>query len=107
MTIAPMIPTTSFCDLGALTMGSKLGGSAISALVPAGDLEGHQRGWPAEVPAGHDEVDVLELARSTEVRHEIRNRRRRERRTGHLDLSASLLECGHPEIVRDDGGEGL
>src|SRR2546428_9859621 len=102
-----MMPTTSFCDRGALTMGSKIGGSAMSALVPAGDFEGHQRGWPAQVPARHDEVDFLELAGGARVRLEVGDRRRREGRAGHLDLSAALFESGHPEIVRDDAREGF
>src|SRR5438105_1970268 len=63
-----MMPTTSFCDRGALTMGSKIGGSAMSALVPAGDFEGHQRGWPAQVPASHDQVDVPEQPAKVESR---------------------------------------
>src|SRR4029453_18585158 len=83
------------------------GGSAMSALVPAGDFEGPQRGWPAQVAAGYDEVDFLELAGGAQVRHEVRDRRRRERRAGDLDLAASLLECGHPEIARDDAREGF
>src|SRR5438105_14170542 len=102
-----MMPTTSFCDRGALTMGSKIGGSAMSALVPAGDFEGHQRGWPAQVPACHDEIDVLVLAGGAKVRHEIGNRRRRECRADNLDLSASLLESGHPAIVRHDARKGF
>src|SRR5690242_3964081 len=102
-----MMPTTSFCDRGALTIGSKIGGSGISALVPAGDFECHQRRWPAKIPAGHDEVDVLELAGRPEIRHEIGDGGRRERRPGDLDLPAPLLEGGDPEIVRDDAREGV
>src|SRR5262245_22183034 len=107
MTIAPKAPATSFCDLGALTMGSKIGGSGMSALEPAGDFEPHQRGWPGQIPAGYHEVDVLELSRCAQVRHEVRDRGGRERRPGDLELSASLLESGDPEIAGDDAGEGL
>src|SRR5262249_15061351 len=107
MTIAPMTPTTSFCDRGALTIGSKIGGRAMSALVPAGDLEGHQRRRPSEVPASHDQVDIFEFSRRPQIRHEVGDRRGGERGSGDLDLAAPLLECGHPEIVRDDTGEGL
>ena len=39
MTIAPRAPAMSFCDLGALTTGSKIGGSGMSALEAAGDFE--------------------------------------------------------------------
>src|SRR6266850_1308451 len=107
MTIAPMTPTTSFCDRGALTIGSKIGGSAISALEPAGDFERHQWRRTAQVPAGHDEVDVLELPRRPQIGHEIGDRRGGERGPGDFDLAAPFFESGHPEIVRDHAREGV
>src|SRR5262249_4681065 len=107
MTMAPMTPTTSFCDRGALMIGSKIGGRAMSALVPAGDLEGHQGRRPSQVPASHDQVDVLEFSRRSQIRHEVGDRRRRERGSGDLDLSAALLECSHPEVVRYDVGKRI
>src|SRR5262245_27076777 len=107
MTIAPRAPTTSFCALGAFTMGSKIGGSAMSALEPAGDFECHQRGWPGQIPAGHHEVDVLELPRCAQIRHEVRDRGGRERGADDLELPAAVLESSDPEIVREDAGEGL
>src|SRR5215470_11164204 len=107
MTIAPRAPATSFCGLGALTMGSKIGGSAMSALEPASDFECHQRRWPGQIPAGHHEVDVLELPRCAQIRHEVRDRSGRKRGAGDLELSAAVLESGDPQIVRDDTREGL
>src|SRR6266446_5687673 len=103
--ISPTTPATSFCGRGALTIGSKIGGSGISALEPAGDFERHQRSGPGQIPAGDHEVDVLELAGGAEVRHEVGHRGRRERRAGDLDLEALLLEPGDPEIVRKNARE--
>src|SRR5206468_9455630 len=105
MMISPATPATSFCGRGALTIGSKNGGSAISALVPAGDFERHQRCRPGQVPAGDHQIDLLELAGRTEVRHEVRDRGGRERRARDLELQTLLLEPGDPEIVRQDARE--
>src|SRR5437867_8797863 len=102
MMSSPMTPATIFRGFGALTIGSKNGGSAMSALEAAGDLERHQRGRPGQILAGNHEVDFLELPGSAELGHEIRDRRGGECRPGDFDLPATLFESGDPEIIRDD-----
>src|SRR5256886_8803835 len=53
MVASPRTPSTIFWGLGALTIGSKIGGSTMSALEAAGDLEGHQACGLAERSEEH------------------------------------------------------
>src|SRR5207247_2035347 len=108
MMASPTTPSAIFWGLGALTIGSKIGGSGISALEAAGDLEGHQAGRLAEVTPGNHDIDVLELSRAPKILHEVRHRRRRERGPAHLQPEIlTRLEPGDPQVLRDHVGEDV
>src|SRR6058998_1741565 len=104
----PTTPSTIFWGLGALTIGSKIAGSGMSALEAAGDLEGHQARGLAEIAPGDDDVDLLELAGAPEVLHEVGDRRGRERRAAHLEPEVlARLEPRDPQVLRDHAGEDV
>src|SRR5262249_25582088 len=107
ITIAPRAPATSFCGLGALTIGSKIGGGAPSTPEPAGDFGCHPRGGPGPSPPGHPAGDGLDIPPQARSAPRERDRRGREHGGGDLDLPAAVLESRDPEIVRDDAGECL
>src|SRR3989454_6354770 len=101
-------PSTIFWGLGALTIGSKIAGSGMSALEAAGDLEGHQARGLAEIAPRDDDVDLLELAGAPEVLHEVGDRRGRERRAAHLEPEVlARLEPRDPQVLRDHAGEDV
>src|SRR5881296_1947667 len=105
---SPTTPSTIFWGLGALTIGSKIAGSGMSALEAAGDLEGHQARGLAEIAPGDDDVDLLELAGAPEVLHEVGDRRGRERRAAHLEPEVlASLEPRDPQVLRDHAGEDV
>src|SRR5213594_1626244 len=108
MMTSPTTPSTIFWGLGALTIGSKIAGSGMSALEAAGDLEGHQARGLAEIAPGDDDVDLLELAGAPEVLHEVGDRRGRERRAAHLEPEVlASLEPRDPQVLRDHAGEDV
>src|SRR6266446_4073633 len=100
----PTTPSTIFWGLGALTIGSKIAGSGMSALEAAGDLEGHQARGLAEIAPRDDDVDLLELAGAPEVLHEVGDRRGRDARG--LQAQGERLEPRDPQVLRDHAGEG-
>src|SRR5207245_5330821 len=102
MVASPRTPSTIFWGLGALTIGSKIGGSTMSALEAAGDLEGHQACGLAEIAAGDHDVYLFELAGALEVLHEVRDRRGRERRAVPLQPEVVMrLAQRDSQIPRD------
>src|SRR5438128_7932029 len=108
MMTSPTTPSTIFWGLGALTIGSKIAGSGMSALEAAGDLEGHQARGLAEIAPGDDDVDLLELAGAPEGLHEVGDRRGRERRAAHLEPEVlASLEPRDPQVLRDHAGEDV
>src|SRR3954454_20050437 len=108
MMSTPMIPATTFCCVGALTIGFRKAGSAIGlALKPAGDLERHLRRRSREILARNHDVYVLELPRASEVRHESRYGDCRPGRPGNFERGVLLLHGGDPEIGRHRGREGV
>src|SRR5213594_2048570 len=108
MMTSPTTPSTIFWGLGALTIGSKIAGSGMSALEAAGDLEGHQARGLAEIAPGDDDVDLLELAGAPEVLHEVGDRGGRERRATHLEPEVlARLEPRDPQVLRDHAGEDV
>src|SRR3989442_482602 len=60
MMTSPTTPSTIFWGLGALTIGSKIAGSGMSALEAAGDLEGDQARGLARSPPGADDVGLTD-----------------------------------------------
>src|SRR5437867_11875365 len=105
MVASPRTPSTIFWGLGALTIGSKIGGSTMSALEAAGDLEGHQARGLAEIAAGDHDVYFFELAGALEVLHELRDRRGREGRAVHLQPEVLMpLEPREPPVPPDHAG---
>src|SRR2546426_12303282 len=108
MVASPRTPSTIFWGLGALTIGSKIGGSTMSALEAAGDLEGHQACGLAEIAAGDHDVYFFELARALEGLHEVRDRRGREGRAGHLPPEVLVrLQQPDPQVPRGPPGRPL
>src|SRR5712691_208611 len=108
MVASPRTPSAIFWGLGALTIGSKIAGSCMSALEAAGNLEGHQTRGLAEIAARNHDVDVLELAGAPEILHEVRNRCGREGRPAHLQPGVlARLEPRDPEVPRDHAGKAV
>src|SRR5438128_90381 len=104
---SPKMPRANFCQRGALTIGSKNAGRAISALEPARDLEGHEARCLGDLLACHDDVHFLEPSGCPEVLHEVRHRGRGERRAPEEEDSAFFLDARDPEVLRNDVGEGV
>src|SRR5262245_24577945 len=103
-------PTTPRTTLGSLGPSAKLcswAGSAISTLEFARDLEGHETRSLVERLAGHDDLDVLELAGRLKVRHEVGHGCGGERRPDELQLGLLLLEACDPEVARNGIDEGV
>src|SRR2546425_596946 len=61
MVASPRTPSTIFWGLGALTIGSKIAGSTMSALEAAGDLEGHRGLGLQLVDLTDRHLELLEL----------------------------------------------
>src|SRR5947199_4008911 len=104
---SPKMPRANFCQRGALTIGSKNAGRAISGLEPARDLEGHEARCLGDLLACHDDVHFLEPSGCPEVLHEVRHRGRGERRAPEEEDSAFFLDARDPEVLRNDVGEGV
>src|SRR5216117_4172135 len=108
MMASPTTPSAIFWGLGALTIGSKNGGSGMSGVEAAGDLEGHQARRLAEIAAGNHDVDLSELAGGLEVLHEVRDRRGRKRRPDHLQPEVlARLEVRDPQVLGDRADEAV
>src|SRR5712664_3359298 len=107
MIASPKTPRAIFWGLGALTIGLRKAGSAMLALEAAGDLEGHQGGWPRQVAPGDDDVDVLELAGGAQILHEVGHRGRGERRARDPEDLVPVFDAGDPEVLRDHVGKGV
>src|SRR6185503_8792340 len=97
----PTRPSTTLGSLGPSTKLCSCGGSAISTLEFARDLEGHETRSLVECLPGEDDLDVLELAGCLEIRHEVGDGRGREGRPAELQLGLLLLEARDPEVARD------
>src|SRR5438034_11421019 len=104
----PTTPSTIFWGLGALTIGSKIAGSGMSALEAAGDLEGHLARGFAEIAPGDDDVELLELAGAPEGLHEVADRGGRGRRAAHLETEVlARLEPRDPQFLLDNACEDV
>src|SRR4029453_8822562 len=107
MATRPTTPSTTLGSLGPSTKLCSCGGSAISTLEFARDLEGHETRSLVERLPGDDDLDVLELARRFQVRHEVGDGRGREGGAAELQLGLLLLQARDPEIARDGVDEGV
>src|SRR5689334_3605211 len=107
MAASPSRPNALFCHFWALTIGSRNAGSAMSALVPAGDLEGHEARRLLEILLGLENVDVLEASGPPEVVHELRHRRGGEGGALDLEGAVAVLESRDPDVRGHRVDEGV
>src|SRR5215831_238195 len=99
MATSPMRPKSAFCHFGALTIGSKNAGAAISALEPAGDFEGHQARRFLEFLLGDHDVDLFESPGAAEIGHEVGDGGRGVGGSEDLEHPVAVLEPGDPQLT--------